>query len=176
MEFIGSENNSIIKNTFQNNEAYGIVLNTDSNFNRIFKNTLINNVQGCIMDSSTGNIYYNNKCSDDPGLDLAGIMLLFIRMFLILNIIFYVYLGFSSLEKYLSRRKKDKKSMDKKDTGKAVEGLKQLMGFFDLLNDHVMDSYKEGRKSIEREYFFELLDKSGLDAKKIKLLEGELNG
>ena len=176
MEFIGSENNSIIKNTFQNNEAYGIVLNTDSNFNRIFKNTLINNVQGCIMDSSTGNIYYNNKCSDDPGLDLAGIMLLFISMFLILTIIFYVYLGFSSLEKYLSRRKKDKKSMDKKDTGKAVEGLKQLMGFFDLLNDHVMDSYKEGRKSIEREYFFELLDKSGLDAKKIKLLEGELNG
>jgi hypothetical protein len=93
---------------------------------------------------------------------------------LILTFIFCFNLGFYSLEKYLSRRKKKKKSMSNKGNGKAVEGFKQLKGFFDLLNDHVMNSYKEDRKVMELEVFFELLDKSGLDAKKIKTIEEEL--
>ena len=96
-------------------------------------------------------------------------------IFLILTFIFCINLGFFSLEKYLSKRKKEKKSMNNKGSGKAVEGFKQLMGFFDLLNNHVMDLYKEGRKLIELEDFFELLDKSGLDMKKIKTIEEELN-
>jgi parallel beta-helix repeat protein len=175
MEFIGSGNNNIIKNTIQTNRGFGIELYADSNLNRIFNNALIYNVEGCIMDYSTGNIYNNNTCSDVPSLDLVGIILLLISIFLILTIIFYIYLGFSSLEKYLSRQKKEKKSMSNKDNGKVVEGFKQLMGFFDLLNDHVMNSYKEERKVMELEVFFELLDKSGLDAKKIKTIEEELN-
>ena len=104
---------------------------------------------------------------------LGDAIILFI--ILILTFIFCINLGFFSLEKYLSRRKKEKKSMNNKSSGKAVEGFKQLMGFFDLLNNHVMDLYKEGRKLIELEDFFELLDKSGLDTKKIKTIEEELN-
>ena len=65
--------------------------------------------------------------------------------------------------------------MDDEGSEKAVEGFKQMKGFFDLLNDHVMDLNKEGRKLIELEDFFELLDKSGLDAKKIKTIEEVLN-
>jgi len=172
MEFIGSENNSIIKNTIQNNKGFGIELYTDSNLNRIFNNTLIYNVEGCIRDSGTGNIYKNNTCISSNSFGL-GIILLFISIFLILTFIFYIYLGFFSLEKYLSKRKKEKISMNNKGSGKVVEGFKQLMGFFDLLNNHVMDLYKEGRKLIELEDFFELLDKSGLDMKKIKTIEEE---
>jgi len=97
-----------------------------------------------------------------------------IFIFLILIFIFCISLGFFSIEKYLSKRKKKKKSMSDKGSGKAVEGFKQLMGFFDLLNNHVMDSYKENKKVMELEKFFELLDKSGLDAKKIKTLEEEV--
>ena len=175
MEFIGSENNSIIKNTIQNNKYFGIELFADSNFNRIFNNILMHNVEGCIKDYCTGNIHKNNTCIEPPSLDLGGIMSLLISIFLILIFIFYIYLGFFSLEKYLSRRKKEKKSMNNKDSGKAVEGFKQLMGFFDLLNNHVMDLYKEDRKLMELEDFFELLDESGLDAKKIKTIEEEFN-
>ena len=174
IDFIVSENNSIIKNTVQNNKRFGIELDSDSNFNRVFNNALIHNVEGCIGDSGTGNIYKNNKCIDLPSFDL-GIILLFISIFLILTVIFYIYLGYFYLEKYLSKRKKEKKSINNKGSGKAVEGFKQLMGFFDLLNNHVMDLYKEGRKLIELEDFFELLDKSGLDMKKIKTIEEELN-
>jgi len=94
---------------------------------------------------------------------------------LILTFTFCINLGFFSLEKHVSRRKKEKKSMDDEGSEKAVEGFKQMKGFFDLLNDHVMDLNKEGRKLIELEDFFELLDKSGLDAKKIKTIEEVLN-
>ena len=175
MEFIGSENNGIIKNTIQNNKYFGIQLDVDSNFNRIINNNLMYNLEGCIRDSGTGNVNENNKCVDSSGLDLVEIMLLLINIFLILTIIFYIYLGFFYLEKHLSRRKKEKRSMSNKDSEKAVEGFKQLMGFFDVLNKHVMNLYKEDEKLMEFEEFFELLDKSGLDAKKIKTLEEELN-
>ena len=65
--------------------------------------------------------------------------------------------------------------MSNKDSEKAVEGFKQLMGFFDVLNKHVMNLYKEDEKLMELEDFFELLDESGLDTKKIKTIEEELN-
>ena len=104
---------------------------------------------------------------------LGDAIILFI--ILILTFIFCINLGIFSLEKYLSRRKKEKKSMSNKGSGKAVEGFKQLMGFFDLLNNHVMDLYKEDRKLMELEDFFELLDESELDTKKIKTIEEELN-
>ncbi|MFX0023953.1 MAG: NosD domain-containing protein [Candidatus Hermodarchaeota archaeon] len=175
MEFIGSENNSIIKNTIQNNKYFGIELFAESNFNRIFNNILIHNFEGCIKDYCTGNIHENNICIGSSSLDLGRILLLLISIFLILIFIFYIFLGFFSLEKYLSRRKKEKKSMNNKDNGKAVKGFKQLMGFFDLLNDHVMDLYKAQKKLMKLEDFFELLDKSGLDAKKIKMIEEDLN-
>ncbi|MFX0023954.1 MAG: hypothetical protein ACFE9S_16630 [Candidatus Hermodarchaeota archaeon] len=100
-----------------------------------------------------------------------------IKLFLvlILTFIFCINLGFFSLKKYLLKRKEGRKSMNKKSSSIMVEGFKQLMSFFDLLNDHIEVLDKEDRQLMELEVFFKLLDKSRLDVKKIKMIEEELD-
>ncbi len=110
--FSGSENNSIIRNTIQNNRKFGIELDANSNFNRIFNNTLIDNDVGCIEDYGTGNIHKNNICINPPR--IFDLRLLFL-IFIILLYFFIVLFLFMSYKKNKERGLNEKESSESKE-------------------------------------------------------------
>ncbi len=109
--FLVSENNSIIRNTIQNNKRFGIELDTDSNFNRIFNNTLIYNGVGCIGDFGTGNIHKNNKCINSPRKFDLGFLFLFIIISLFLLVLFL----------FLRYKKNKKRSLNKNESSERKD-------------------------------------------------------